>query len=151
MSMYSRLFGENKDATILLGMAGTTREFFLRYRDVYLNPEADIITVLTRLGGDNRKHYKEIFNQIKSNPNYIRNYDDDFDETYCYFEFKVPDKYKDACKHMAPKEKVLTVGDKFKKETEEAQIPGTPAYKRSEELLNWIIYNMENGNHMIGL
>ena len=37
MSLYNRLFGENPDATILLGMLGLTRDSFGRYRDCFLN------------------------------------------------------------------------------------------------------------------
>lgn len=51
MSLYNRLFQENEDATALLGMISCTRDMFQRYRDVFLNVEGNVITVLTRLGG----------------------------------------------------------------------------------------------------
>lgn len=51
MSLYNVLFGENEEATVLLGMIGATREDFGRYRDVYLNTEGNKIIVLTRVGG----------------------------------------------------------------------------------------------------
>ena len=154
MSLYNRLFGENEEATALLGMISCTRNTFMRYRDVYLNPEGNIITVTTRIGGPNRKDYAQVFKDIIRNENYIRNYDDNFDNTYCYFEFKVPDKYSQACKSMAPKENRLSVGEMFKKEVEEADIPGSPASKRMEALANEIFNKSKNdkGNiHIIGL
>ena len=94
MSLYNRLFQENEDATALLGMISCTRKMFQRYRDVHLNTEGDTITVLTRLGGENRKDYQEVFDAMKCSPYYIGDYDDVFDETYCYFDFSVPEKYK---------------------------------------------------------
>ena len=48
MSLYNRLFGENPDAMALLGMIGTTRNDFKRYRDVNLNKDGNIIIVTTR-------------------------------------------------------------------------------------------------------
>ena len=57
MSLYNRLFNENKDATALLGMINCTRNDFMRYRDVYLNKTGTIITVVARIGRYNRKEY----------------------------------------------------------------------------------------------
>ena len=39
----------------------------------------------------------------------------------------------------------------FEKEIKEANIPGSPAAKRQEEIANAIFNAMENGDHMIGL
>ena len=115
MSLYNKLFGENEDATALLGMLSLTRKDFERYRDVYLNKKGTKMIVLTRIGGGNRKDYKDVFKNIKKHPEYIKNYDDKFDKTYAYFEFDVPEKYKYTCKSIAPKEDRLSVGDMFKK------------------------------------
>ena len=146
MSLYNFLFGEHEEATVLLGMIGVTRENFKRYRDVQLNQEGDIITVLTRIGGGNRKDYADVFKQIKKNQYYIKNYDDNFDKTYCYFEFKVPEKYKEACKSMAPKEKPLTLKEKFDKEIEEMDKEGTDAARRANELTEQILNALANGD-----
>lgn len=151
MSLYARLFGENADAVALLGMLSLTRKEFERYRDAYLNKEGTKITIITRLGGENRKEYKQVFKNMKKHPNYIKNYDDKFDNTYAYFEFSVPEKYAYTCKSIAPKEDRPSVGDMFKKESEEARIPGTAAYKRAEEIAIEIMRSIENGNHIIEL
>lgn len=151
MSLYNKLFGENEDATALLGMLSLTRQDFERYRDVYLNKKGTKIIVLTRIGGDNRKDYKDVFKNIKKHPEYIKSYDDKFDKTYAYFEFNVPEKYKHTCKSIAPKEDRLSVGDMFKKESEEAQIPGTEAYKRAEKIMEEIVENIKKGNTIIEL
>ena len=149
MSLYNRLFGENENAVPLLGMISLTKNDFQRYRDVYLNKEGTKITVLTRLGGGNRNDYKETIEKIRKNPNYIYDYDDGYDSTYAYFEFTVPDKYTQTCKILAPKEDRLSVGEMFKKEIEEANIPGSPAAKRQEEIAEMLFKAMESGQNFI--
>lgn len=144
MSLYNVLFQENEDATALLGMIGCTRNMFQRYRDVNLNKEGTVITVLTRLGGLNRKDYKQVFKNVKRNPNYIRDYDDVFDNTYCYIDFKVPEKYKQTCKVMAPKEDQPTIKELFDKEIAESKIPGSDAEKRMMALAEQIFGNFDD-------
>lgn len=145
MSLYNRLFQENKDAVALLGMISCTRKMFQRYRDVHLNKEGDTITVLTRLGGCNRKDYQEVFDAMKCSPYYIRDYDDIFNETYCYFDFSVPEKYKKTCKAMAPKEDQPSIKELFEKEIAESQIPGSDAEKRMDQIASLIFSAMEAG------
>lgn len=151
MSLYNKLFGENENTMALLGMIELTRNDFQRYRDVYLNKSATIITVLARIGGDNRKNFKQVFINIRKNKWYIRDFDDNFDNTYTYIQFKIPEKYQYTCKMIAPKEEELTVGEKFKKEVEEADIPGTDAYKRMDAIAKQIMGEIEKGNHFIEL
>ena len=151
MSLYNKLFGENENAMALLGIIELTRNDFQRYRDVYLNKSATIITVLARIGGDNRKNFKQVFINIRKNKWYIRDFDDNFDNTYTYIQFKIPEKYQYTCKMIAPKEEELTVGEKFKKEVEEADIPGTDAYKRMDAIAKQIMDEIEKGNHFIEL
>lgn len=151
MSLYNKLFGENENAMALLGIIELTRNDFQRYRDVYLNKSATIITVLARIGGDNRKNFKQVFINIRKNKWYIRDFDDNFDNTYTYIQFKIPEKYQYTCKMIAPKEEELTVGEKFKKEVEEADIPGTDAYKRMDAIAKQIMGEIEKGNHFIEL
>lgn len=151
MSLYEKLFGENEEAPAILGFAGLTRGMFMRYRDCFLNPEGTIVTVITRIGGGNRSEYRQAHTDIKRHPNYICDYDDAFDNTYCYFEFKVNDKYLETAKKIAPKEQHLSVHEMFEKEVKEANIPGSPAAKRQEEIAKLIFNAMENGEHMIEL
>ena len=151
MSLYGRLFGENEEAPVILGFARLTRGMFMRYRDCFLNPDGTIVTVITRIGGNNRDEYRQAHTDIKRHPNYICDYDDAFDNTYCYFEFKVDDKFLETAKKIAPKEQHISVGDMFKKECEEANIPGSPAAKRQEEIAKLIFNAMENGEHRIDL
>ena len=52
---------------------------------------------------------------------------------------------------IAPKEERLNVGELFKKEIKDAEIPGTEAYKRMEDIANEIMKNIEKGNPFIDL
>lgn len=144
MSLYNTLFGENEEAIVLLGMIGVTRNEFQRYRDVWLNKEGTIITVLTRLGGGNRPEYKQVFINMKKNKNFIKEYDDDFDNTYCYFEFKVPDEYLFTAGKMKPEKEHPHIHQMFMKEIEEAKDPNSEASKRAEKLASMIFEGMEN-------
>lgn len=36
MSLYNKLFGTNEDTPILLGMIGVNKDYFARFRDVFL-------------------------------------------------------------------------------------------------------------------
>lgn len=151
MSLYNQLFDENKDATALLGMLSLTRNDFARYRDVWLNKNGTIITVLARIGGNNRKDYKQVFTNIRKNKYFIKDFDDNFDNTYAYLQFKIPEKYQYTCKSIAPKEERLSLKEMFEKEIQEAKIPGSEADKRIEKIANEILKNIKNGNNFIEL
>lgn len=151
MSLYNKLFGENPDATILLGMLGLTRHSFGRYRDCFLNQSGNAITVITRIGGGNKPDYEDVYKNMEQNKWYSHSVPDTLDETYQYFVFNVPDNYLFTASKMIPKEDWLPVGKRFEKEIEEAKIPGTPAAKRQEEIADWIMKNILLGNTMIDL
>lgn len=91
MSLYNTLFNMDRAAPILLKLLSL--EQVARFRDAYINKAGDIITVLTRCGGGNRKEYQHFFDEIHKHPQYIRDYDDDFDSTYAYIEFSVPEQW----------------------------------------------------------
>lgn len=151
MSLYNKLFGENKDATILLGMLSLTRNSFGRYRDCFLNHDGKSITVITRIGGGNMSEYKDVYDNMMKHECYSHNIPDTLDNTYQYFIFKVPEKYLFTASKMIPEEDWLPVGKRFEKEIEEAKIPGSPAAKRQEEIGNWIIKNIIEGNTIMEL
>lgn len=151
MSFYNQLFGENKDAGALLAMIRLSREDFQRYRDTWLNKGGNIITVFTRLGGDNRKLHQEVISSLRKNEWFKTDFDDEFDNTYAHFQFNVPKEYKDLCKTMCPTEERPSFRDMFKKELKEMNTPGTKAYETAEKIAKQIMDNIENGNHFIGL
>lgn len=116
MSLYNSLFGENNLAPVLKSVLKLDTENYPtgRYRDIYL--DGDKITLYTRNGGGNREDYQFVFDALSKHPNYIRNYDDDFDCTYAYVEFSIPDQFKE--KLLAASEQqgeVLSPTDRFQK------------------------------------
>ena len=145
MSLYNQLFGTNEDAPILLGMINVNKEYFDRFRDVELIKNGTIIRVFTRLGGENREVYVETWNKILQHKMYLIDYDDDFDETYAYIEFKVPEKYIETTKKMF-KVEPISFKEKFSKELEKAQIPGTEANQRMEAMVQSIVAQIQNSD-----
>lgn len=124
MSLYNTLFGMNPAAGYLLGSLGKTSEDFGRFRDAYYEKgesgkEGKII-VYTRCGGGNREAYEDVFDEMELHPNYITNYDDDFDSTYAYFEFKPTEEIVEFFKDMEA-QNFERVSEKFKREIKEME------------------------------
>lgn len=104
MSMYNALFGVNPFAGVLVSMLELETEKYPtgRFRDIYLkkNGEEIRICLFTRNGGGNREDYQCVFDALKLHPNYLRDYDDDFDCTYATIEFSVPKGKIELCEHI---------------------------------------------------
>lgn len=129
MSLYNILHGECKNAARLQEILKLQNYNVGRYRDIGINEDGTEILMLTRNGGGNREHddYDEkkegpncyctgciITYHIPKHPNYLRDYDDDFDCTYAYVAYSVPDEYKEEIKAMVKKDgKMETIGEKF--------------------------------------
>ncbi len=123
MSFYNMLFGKNPLSEIMLKLLDLKEEDCGRFRDAYLTEEGNII-VYTRNGGNNRECWDGgdncncpgciITNKLPKHPNYIRDYDDEFDSTYAYIEFSIPENYKDKVAFLQTGDADL-VGEKFKK------------------------------------
>lgn len=111
-----------------------------RFRDIYfVNEEGSDpkIVLYTRNGGGNRDFYEYVFELLSTHPNYIQDYDDDFDSTYAYIEFKAPEnviKFFEGTQNG----KLKNVGEKFKDEIEAIQNGKTPP-KEVMELVNNIV------------
>jgi len=91
-----------------------------RFRDIYFQNEEGSepkIILYTRNGGGNREWYQYVFDLLEKHPLYIADYDDDFDCTYAYIEFKAPEsivKFFEGAKTG----KLPNVSEKFKAEIE---------------------------------
>ncbi len=86
------LNGVNPSTFLILPMLGKHPNEYPRFRDCFI--EEGQIVVLTRVGGNNRDcGFGE--EQLYSHPNFVKTYDDDFDNTYGYYVFNVPDEWKD--------------------------------------------------------
>ncbi len=149
MSLYNMLFGMNEDVPVLLGMLSVNMEYFDRFRDVYLVENGKNIRVYARIGGKNREEHKETWEKIRKHTYYLKDYDDDLDETYSYIDFSIPEEYIGTAKFMF-KEEPETVKDKFNKEISEMDNEGSPASKRAEEIADRIIQALERGEKFIG-
>lgn len=60
-----------------------------RFRDCFLNEKLQIV-VYTRNGGGNREAYESVTNELRGHPQYVEDFDDDFDCTFAYYVFNVP-------------------------------------------------------------
>jgi len=118
--LYNMLFGYNPGCILLAPMLTdqNPEEFFPRFRDCYLSDDNESIIVYTRVGGGNRSYAMEpphervgygddcdddwSFGEDKlyEMPTFIRTWDDDFDETYGYYEFGVPEEWREDFDHV---------------------------------------------------
>ena len=111
--MYNALFGVHPEAHILLSWLELKEDDFYRFRDCYFSKDGKRIIVFTRCGGPNRKDYETMYTVMKNNPLYIRDYDDDYDNTYSSIEFIIPSKYQTMAESMFKKADTLTGAEKF--------------------------------------
>ena len=103
MSLYNSLFGINKQTSLILALLGLGVGSFGRLRDTFVKKDEGgswSILVFTRNGGDNRTDYKDVFEALRAHPNYLRDYDDEYDSTYATIEFSVPKKRLEVIEHI---------------------------------------------------
>lgn len=114
MSLYNMLLGANQLSPVLLEILdmGPNGEYSNgRFRDIELVEDGAQIMLYTRDGGGNRDFAPD----WSKHPNYLYDEDDDFDCTYCYIYFSVPEEYKELCAFLASEstEPPQTVSEKF--------------------------------------
>jgi hypothetical protein len=166
MSLYSTLHGKNELSPILLAVLNIDQPDSKwksgRFRDIYLNEDGTKIILYTRNGGGNREHYYDgigeepegkechctgciITNDLPKHPNYIRDWDDDFDCTYAYIEFSVPKEHEELCKSLATGKKPETISEKFEKvqaemtEMTPEKLESDPRFKPMVDVLKKIL------------
>ena len=111
MSLYNALYGFNPSCILFMPMLGRKQEEYPRFRDCYIT-EDNNIAIYTRVGGNNRNcGFGE--EKLYEDENVIRTYDDDFDNTYATYEFKVPSKWKDDFDKMIIDNKLNEVSDEY--------------------------------------
>lgn len=113
--MYNALFGVRPESHVLLSWIELKEDDFYRFRDCYFSKDGSRIIVYTRCGGPNREDYQTMYNSISHNPLYIRDYDDNYDNTYSSIEFAIPSKYKTLAESMFEKADTSTGAEKFQK------------------------------------
>jgi len=92
MSLYNLINGVNPATFFILPMLGRHPSEFPRFRDCFV--EGDNILVLTRTGGGNREEYIEENQLIREIEGFVDDYDADFDNTYAFWVFRVPERWK---------------------------------------------------------
>jgi hypothetical protein len=100
MSLYNMLRGTTQATFFILPMLGKHPDKYPRFRDCFLgddeHPEhKGKILVYTRVGGGNRDYYSDRIDEMRSEDEYVTDYDDSFDSTYATFVFNVPSKFQD--------------------------------------------------------
>lgn len=119
------LHGQNPNSAILLSMLGIDQEGSKyssgRFRDIYLNADGTKILLYTRNGGGNREDYQQVFDELETHPNYVKDYDDDFDCTYATIEFTVPAEHASMAAKMADGKNPKTIHEKFEESMKEMQ------------------------------
>jgi hypothetical protein len=93
--LYNIVFGENPFADAILATLDLDRTAFRRFRDVFVTQGQ--IAVYTRCGGGNREAYMPDFT---SHPCYLRDVDDEFDNTYATIYFSFPEAHKEQLAAM---------------------------------------------------
>ncbi len=95
------MFLDHEDDTSLLAKLGLEEDSIGRFRgvievkanEVYEDMSWDFPTIIitTRTGGGNRKGHMEDNARLAKHPNYIGDFDDEYDSTYADFVFRHPD------------------------------------------------------------
>lgn len=113
MNMYNMVNGVQPATFFILPMLGKHPDKYPRFRDCFAgeqNTDGDVdqfgipvqkhgdemlISVYTRVGGNNREDYEKEIEEMQAMPEYVKDFDDDFDSTFATFVFKVPEKFKE--------------------------------------------------------
>lgn len=94
MSMYSIAVGVNVLADSWISILRLTPDAVGRLRDAWLQDDGEHglrIVVHTRNGGGNRGDFEAAFEKMRAHPQYIQDFDCDFDSTYANIEFRIPE------------------------------------------------------------
>lgn len=110
MSLYNMVNGFNLACVMIMPMLDRKQEDWPRFRDCFVT-EYEHIAIYTRVGGPNRNsgYGEEVLYTL---PNFIKTYDDEYDNTYGTYEFSVPDKWK-ADFDLIMKGDVLKVSEEY--------------------------------------
>ena len=93
MSLYNTLNGMNLATFFILPMLNKHPDEYPRFRDCFTGEDNNSIVIYTRVGGGNRNcGFGE--EELYKHPNFIKTYDDDFDSTYGYYAFSIPNKWE---------------------------------------------------------
>jgi hypothetical protein len=96
MSLYNMICGNNPLLHLYIRILGMD-QLPPRFRDAYVTigpaDEPAKIVLYTRTGGGNRAEYAAQNEALTKHPLYERDFDDDFDNTYAHWVFRVPPEH----------------------------------------------------------
>jgi len=97
----------------ILPMLGRHPDSYPRFRDCFIGKqhtdsdvdqfgipvlkhgEEMLISVYTRVGGNNRENYEAEIAEMRAMPEFVEDFDDDYDSTFATYVFRVPEKFQD--------------------------------------------------------
>lgn len=110
MSLYNMLMGRNPCAPLLFAALDINKETHKewplgRIRDAYTNEDGSKIFIFTRNGpsgmGLSEEERDKINTKIAEHPQFVRWFLDDFDSTFCTYEFDTPEEHRDMVRGIA--------------------------------------------------
>lgn len=118
--LYNMLFGTNPASQYLLAAIGFNLENqsgwpLSRFRDTYANEDGTKVFVFTRNGGLPFEDQVMINEKLTQHPNYVKHWLDEFDSTYCTYEFNVPEEFLKITKQIAEMTDTMPPMQRFKK------------------------------------
>lgn len=102
MSMYGLVVGSDQNSDRLNDILELEKYDTGRERDTYVRKydEETYIVLLTRNGGGNREDYESSFDSLQKHPNYVSDWDCDWDCTYAEICFSIPEKHREEVMKM---------------------------------------------------
>lgn len=122
--MYEMVCNINPDAGRVISLIDIDPEWLIeeaRLRDVYLSKDRTKVVIFTRIGGGNREAYKNAIKRLRNHKNYIKDYDDDFDDTYASFEYQIPSNKLVEVVAFLSSSDTTTGGEKLKQSLEKLE------------------------------
>ena len=122
--MYEMVCNINTDAGRVLNLIGLDPTFLIeecRLRDVYLSKDKTKVVIFTRIGGGNRESYSASIKRHKNFKGCIRDYDDNFDNTYASFEYQIPSNKLIEVVAFLSSSDTTTGGEKLKQSLEKLE------------------------------
>lgn len=93
-NLYQMMNGVNPATFLILPMLGKHPDEYPRFRDCFISDDESTIIILTRVGGGNRNQgYGE--EEMCKSPHFVKTYDAEWDNSYGYYEFSVPEEWKE--------------------------------------------------------
>ena len=104
--------GVNPATFFILPMLGEKHpDNYPRFRDCFVDNNE--IHVYTRVGGGNRNcGFGE--EELQQHPNYLRDFDDEYDSTYATYVFSIPDEFKNDF-DLITSGKIKEISEAYKK------------------------------------